>query len=448
MKITRPLWAKGIFMSPQHFQQQGLWNSYCDKQIAHIASPDPWGVQAVAFDKQALSVERLQVNALTLCLPDGTWIDTDIADLLPPARSLDDVPKHVGAVTVSVGLPLFDSQGINSIEDGQKPVRPRRFFREYLRVADLHGEAIEEISVERHVLTLLFESEPHDDYITCPIGRFVRNTQGRFEPDVDYVPPCLRLSASHRLVARVQRLSEILAAKSASLARRRKERSDHIADYAVADVSLFWLLHSVNTTWPELNRLCRAPDQHPERLYAVLARLAGSLLTFSMSETLQSIPSYDHYEPEFVFAKLEALIRTLLDTVVPSSVVPITLDRPRSTAWSGLFKDPRLAENTDYYIAVRAAMPAHELLEQFPRLCKIGAPDDVQHIVNSALPGLPLRAVSRLPAAIPIRIENHYFALDVTHPAFKRMVEAKACQIYVPTSIPDVSIELYAVLPA
>ncbi|QAU23558.1 type VI secretion system baseplate subunit TssK [Dyella sp. M7H15-1] len=448
MKITRPLWAKGIFMSPQHFQQQGLWNSLCDEQVARIASPDPWGVQGVAFDKQALSVERVQVSALTVRLPDGTWIDTDIVDRLPPARNLHDVPKDVDAVDVLVGLPLIDPQGSNCIEDGQKPARPRRFVGEYLHVADLHGDGKDEISVERHALALLFHFEQHDDYVTCPVGRFVRNTQGRFEADAAFVPPCLVLSANDHLTARMQRLSEILAAKSASLAQRRKERSDKIADYAVADVSLFWLLHSVNTTWPALARLAQAPDQHPERLYAVLASLAGSLLTFSMTDTLQSIPSYDHRAPETVFAKLEALIRTLLDTVIPSSVVPITLDRPRATSWAGQFNDPRLVENTDYYLAVRASMPAHELLEIFPRLCKIGAPDDVQHIVNSALPGIPLRPASRLPAAIPVRIENHYFALDSAHPAFKRMTAAHACQIYVPTSIPDASLELYAVLPA
>ena len=447
MKITRPLWAKGIFMSPQHFQQQGLWNSLCDQQVARMASPDPWGVHGVAFDRHALSAERLQASTVNVRLPDGTWIDTDTADRLPPARSLTDVPKRVDAVVVSVGLPLLDPQGGNYVEEGDKPARPRRFVREYLHVADLQGEGKDEVSVERHALALLFDFETHDGYVTCPIGRFVRNTQGRFEVDAEYVPPCLVLSANDRLTARLQRLSEILAAKSTSLAQRRKERSDQIADYAVADVALFWLLHSVNTTWPALARLAQAPDQHPERLYAVLAGLAGSLLTFSMTETLQSIPSYDHRAPEPVFAKLESLIRTLLDTVIPSSVVPIALDRPRATLWSGQFNDPRLVENVDYYLAVRAAMPAHELLELFPRLCKVGAPDDVQQIVNSALPGIPLRAVSRLPAAIPVRIESHYFALDGTHTAFERMTAAHACQIYLPASMPEVSLELYAVLP-
>ncbi|WP_177315600.1 type VI secretion system baseplate subunit TssK, partial [Burkholderia ubonensis] len=59
-----------------------------------------------------------------------------------------------------------------------------------------------------------------------------------------------------------------------------------------------------------------------------------------------------------------------------------------------------------------------------------------------------LRPMSRLPAAIPVRIENQYFALDSNDAAFKRMIDAHACQIYVPASIPEASLELYAVLPS
>ncbi|WP_025601480.1 type VI secretion system baseplate subunit TssK [Burkholderia sp. WSM2230] len=447
MKITRPLWAQGIFMTPQHFQQQALWERYADERIARIGSPDPWGVTTVAFDTQALSIDRLQLESLDLRLPDGTLFDTESADRLPSPRDLSEVPAHTEAVIVLAALPVIDPQGGNCIEAGEKPARPRRFTREFLQVADLNGEGKEEISVERHSLALLFDFEEPAGYVTCPIGRIVRNAQGRFEIDAAFVPPCLVLSASGQLTSRMNRLSEILSAKSASLAVRRRERSDQIADYAVADVSLFWLLHSVNSTWPDLARLCQAPDQHPERLYGVLARLAGSLLTFSTTETLRAIPPYAHRAPEPVFAELESLIRTLLDTVIPSRVVPIALERIRDTAWLGKINDERLVEGADYYLSVRSGLPAHALLEQLPRLCKAGAPDEVEQIVNSALSGIPLRSMSRLPAAIPVRIENQYFALDGAHPAFKRMVDARACQFYVPASMPDVSLELYAVLP-
>jgi type VI secretion system protein ImpJ len=434
-------------MTPQHFQQQALWDRYADERIARIGSTDPWGVSRVAFDTLALSINRLQLAALDLRLPDGTFIDTESADRLPPARDLADVPAQTESVIVLAALPLIDPQGGNCIEAGDRPARPRRFTREYLQVADLNGDGKEEISVERHTLALLFDFEEPGDYVTCPIGRFVRNAQGRFELDGAFVPPCLVLSASAQLTSRMNRLSEILSAKSASLAVRRRERSDQIADYAVADVSLFWLLHSVNSTWPDLARLCQAPGQHPERLYGVLARLAGSLLTFSTTETLQAIPAYVHHAPEPVFAELESLIRTLLDTVIPSRVVPIVLERIRGTAWIGKIKDERLVEGADYYLSVQSGLPAHALLDQLPRLCKAGAPDEVEQIVNSALSGIPLRAMSRVPAAIPVRIENQYFALDSAHPAFKRMVDARACQFYIPASMPDVSLELYAVLP-
>jgi type VI secretion system protein ImpJ len=447
MKITRPLWAKGIFMTPQHFQQQALWDQHAGERVAHIASPDPWGVRRVVFDNQAFGINRVQLESLDVRLPDGALIDTQIADRLPGARQLSDVPAQVDSVVVLIGLPLLSAQGGNCIEDGEKPARPRRFVREYLQVMDINGEGEEEISVERHALALLFDFEKPDNYVSCPIGRLTRNAQGQFEIDSTFVPPCLFLSANERLLERMKRLSEILSAKSASLAVRRRERSDQIADYAVADVSLFWLLHSVNSTWPDLARLCAAPNQHPERLYSVLARLAGSLLTFSTTESLQAIPSYDHLCPEPVFAELESLIRSLLDTVIPSRVVPVALEKLRPTVWAGKINDERLADGADYYLSVQSSLPAHELLEQLPRLCKAGAPDEVGQIVNSALPGIPLRAMSRLPAAVPIRIENQYFALDSAHPAFKRMVAARGCQFYVPASIPDVALELYAVLP-
>jgi type VI secretion system protein ImpJ len=69
--------------------------------------------------------------------------------------------------------------------------------------------------------------------------------------------------------------------------------------------------------------------------------VAGSLLTFSTTETLQAIPAYDHHAPEPMFAELESLIRVLLDTVIPSRVVPIALERPKHTMWAGKINDER-----------------------------------------------------------------------------------------------------------
>ncbi|AIY41478.1 Uncharacterized protein ImpJ/VasE [Collimonas arenae] len=408
---------------------------------------EPWGVVDVQIDEETLSAGRLKLSSLKVRLPDSTVIDTSVADALPPARDLArDIPADKQSAVVVAALPLLNAEGGNCRYDDEKLARPRRYFREFVKTPDLFGEGVEELAVQRHAVHLLFDFETQADNMVCPIARIVRNVSGQFEVDRTYVPPCLLLSAHQRHTERVARLTDILLAKSTALSSRRRERVDQIAEFGVADVSLFWLLHCINTHWPDLSFLVSHPNQPPEKLYALLARLAGALMTFSTATTLTSLPAYDHNQQEQVFSKLEALIRELLDAIIPSRVIPIGLTQKSPTIWSGQFLDERLLKGADYYLSVQAGLPALQLIEHIPKLCKIGSPDDIGHIVNAALAGIPLRAVQRVPAAIPVRLENQYFALDSTDPAHARMLAARACQIYLPSSLRDASLELFAVL--
>ena len=148
-----------------------------------------------------------------------------------------------------------------------------------------------------------------------------------------------------------------------------------------------------------------------------------------------------------VLAKLETPIRDLLDAIIPSRVVAIGLSSKSPTTWSGQIHDERLTNSAvDWYLSINSSIDAFDLVGQFPRLCKVGAPDEVDHIVNAALPGIALKAVQRAPTAIPVRLDNLYFALDSNSPALARMLAARACQVCLPVSIADASVELYAVL--
>ncbi|NML32730.1 type VI secretion system baseplate subunit TssK [Paraburkholderia antibiotica] len=447
MRTYKPLWQDGTVLSPHHFQQQGLWWQFAQQQFVPLAVAEPWGVLDVRLDEELLLNGRVKLAGLKLRFGDGTPIDTSIADVLPPARDLArDVGSHVQNVIVYVGLPLFDALGNNCRADEETVSRPRRYFREFVEVPDLLGTMDAELAVERHSLQLLFDFESHADYIVCPILRLVRGQRGVFEVDHDWVPPCLALSGHRRHEERVSRIADILHAKSMALAARRSERIDDVAEFGVADVSLYWLLHCLNTQWPELRFLASHPYQPPERLYHVLAQLTGALMTFSTRVNLAEIPAYEHERQDEVFSKLEDLIRELLNAVIPSRVVPIGLLKKGPTYWSGHIHDDRLLDGADWYLSVNASMPAFQLAEVIPRLCKIGAPDDIAHIVNSALPAVPLHAVQRVPAAIPVRLENQYFALDSKDPVFAAMLAARTCQIYLPANVSDASLELYAVL--
>ncbi|RQZ36482.1 type VI secretion system baseplate subunit TssK [Burkholderia sp. Bp9090] len=448
MRIEKPLWHEGLILTQQHFQQQDRWHGFALQQLASAIAVSPWGTLNVDVDEEALASGRLKLTRLQLRFPDGTPVDTTVADALPPARDLvGEIPADTQTVDVLAALALPDANGSNCRFDETSLARPRRAYREFVKVTDLNGTAETEIAVERHAVRLLYGYESHADDTACAIARLTRTTSGQFQIDRGYVPPCLSLSGHPLHIERIRRLADILAAKSALLGARRSERIEQVAEYGVADVQLFWLLHCIHQAWPQLRFLASHPAQPTDRLYQVLAQLAGSLTTFSTRVSLTDIPPYDHAAAHEVFATLESLIRDLLDAIIPSRVVSIGLSHTTPTTWSGQFRDERIVEDAaDWYLSVSAALPAFELVEQFSRLCKIGAPDDVEHIVNSAVAGIPLRAVQRVPGAIPVRLDNHYFALDAHDAAHERMLAARACQIYLPASIPDASIELYAVL--
>lgn len=128
----------------------------------------------------------------------------------------------------------------------------------------------------------------------------------------------------------------------------------------------------------------------------------------------------------------------------------LSVDVDEEALTTGRLKLTRLKlcfpDGTPIDTGVTDALPALEITEQIPHLCKIGAPDDIEHIINSALLGIPLKPVARVPAAIPVRLDNQYFALDANSPLHARMMAARACQIYLPASVAEASLELYAVL--
>ncbi|GAB5095812.1 type VI secretion system baseplate subunit TssK [Caballeronia sp. HLA56] len=450
MRIEKPLWHEGLILTQQHFQQQDRWNEFALRQVATAALAQPWGTLAVEVDEDALASGRFKLTRLKLRFPDGTPIDTTLAQALPPPRDLlEGVGANRQSVTVLAALALPDANGSNCRMDETALTRPRRSYREFVKVVDLNGSDEAEIAAERHALRLLFDFEPHADDTVCAIARLSRSTSGQFQLVSQYVPPCLTLGAHALHMERINRLTDILLAKSLALGARRSERVDQVTEYGVADVQLFWLLHCIHAAWPKLRFLASNPNQPPERLYAIIAELASALMTFSTGSQLTDIPLYDHARADEVFTELEALIRQLLDAIIPSRVVSIGLSRDNATTWSGKIMDERIASDAaDWYLSVNSSLPAFELVERIPRLCKIGAPDDVEHIVNSALAGIALKPVQRVPSAIPVRLDNHYFALDAASPAHARLLAARACQIYLPSSVPDAALELYAVLRA
>lgn len=83
MKIYRPLWSDGAFLAPQQFQQQSRWDAFVAETVAHMTLAHPWGVIEATFDTGSLALSRLNALRLAVRFPDGTLVDTELADNPP-----------------------------------------------------------------------------------------------------------------------------------------------------------------------------------------------------------------------------------------------------------------------------------------------------------------------------------------------------------------------------
>lgn len=444
MKTEQPLWGRGVMVSPQHFQQQAAYAAWSAESIAQLSLNHPWGVIKATFEPEMLRLGRLQAHHLHLRFQDGVLIDTDNADSLPAALSLQN---RTGITGVVLALPLLRANGGNCLSPDEVADRPVRFRQRWHDVRNTFGEDSRQIAVMQPELSLRFADQDNSDYLTCPVARLIQDSQGNWTLDDTFLPPLLRVESSRWLMTQLEQLMIQLRARLFRLMAMRRESNERMADFAVADVSLFWLLNALNSAEPVLGQFLRFPQSPAERLYPELARLAGSLLTFSLEHQVSVIPVYQHAQLNAVFPPLFDLLTELLEASLPSRVVPVELTHDkRLRQWQARLQDPRLREGADYYLSVRSPIPAAQLQEQFPLQCKVGSPEFVTSLVNTSRQGIPLRALRHVPAAIPLRLENQYFSLDLSHPAAQEMLESGSCMFYTPGMLGEPELELYAVL--
>ncbi len=445
-KAHRILWGEGVFLRPQHFQQQDLHMDTRLRQCMGLVHAHPWGIRAVDVDRDILATGVVRLNRLEVAFQDGTFLDAPHGEPLPLARNLNDIPNLGVEVLVYACLPLLNGYGGNCGEPGEATHRPVRYLTERIQAPDLYTAALEsEIAALKVNVRLLMDVENRDGNLSVPLLRLLKSPTGVWSVDDAYIPPLLEIQGAPPVQAMLRRLVDILLIKSQALTASHRERVKSIVEYGTSDIASFWLLHTVNRNFPLLNHLLQFPQAHPEEIYKDLAQLAGELITFSSSLGLNDIPPYKHEGLTETFQRFDTLIRQLLETVISSRYAVIPLVSTRPSFFVGRLESDHLTENTDYYLSVSSEHPAAQIIEAIPLKLKIGSPDDVEKILNSAMAGVRLNHVTQTPAAVPVRIGNHYFELDPHGTIYDRMIKSRSVCIYAPKVLPEMKFELIAV---
>jgi type VI secretion system protein ImpJ len=227
----------------------------------------------------------------------------------------------------------------------------------------------------------------------------------------------------------------------------RRQKNLSLADFGASDIANFWLLYTINSHFPEFQHLFETRRGCPERLFEAMLSLAGCLTTFSNKIHPRDLPLYDHDNLSQCFTQLDEIVRTLLETVVPTNCISLPLKLVQPSIYATALADDKYLAGTRMYLAISAGMNEGELIAKTPYLVKVCSASHIEHLVRQALPGVGLTHVPKPPGSIPVKLNYQYFSLNQSGVVWEAIGRARNLAAYVPGDLPAPQLELVILLP-
>ena len=448
MKQLQPvIWTKGTFLTPQHLQVQDRFLEDALQFRLQALKYCAWGFSELVIDQQKLAAGQFAISRASGIFPDGLLFDIPDADPAPASKALIEAFEP-GAKSLDIYLtvPDYRQRGLN-VAVGQKE-SGARYVAEVATFRDENtGNAEKPVQVARKNLRFMVEGENREGNSSLRIANVEKAEGDTFRLNPRFVPPLLDIRASEYVQGVLRGLIEVLAARSSQLSGTRRQKNQSLADFTASDIANFWLLYTVNSSFPIFSHLFEAKQGHPEELYSAMVELAGSLTTFSSKVRPRDLPLYDHDNIGQVFADLDEKLRSLLQTVVPTNLVSLPLKLVQPSIYATALADEKYLADTKMYLAVSVEANEGFVIQKVPQIVKVCSATHIDHLVKQALPGIDLKHLPNPPSAIPVKLKYQYFSLNQSGPAWEAVRRARNLAAYVPEDLPKPQLELLILLP-
>ncbi|MEY4750582.1 MAG: type secretion system baseplate subunit TssK [Pseudomonadota bacterium] len=439
---NKVMWTEGMFLQPQHFQQQDRYTGrQLDARLSAV-SPWAWGLTALQVDETALLQGRVALTSARGVMPDGTVFLVTDDDPAPPAL---EVPADVRDQIVVLALPMIQRGVVESDVEAGDTAMPPRYHAIDVNVADGHAANLREapLQIGRINLRLLLARDANQGYTSLGVMRIVeRRADGRVALDPQYVPPMLHAPAHNVLDGYLGEIHGMLHQRGEAIAGRLAQPGRA----GVGEIQDFLLLQVVNRYQPLFAHLRLLPVLHAERLYDLCLGLAGELCTFRESRRPPNYPAYRHDDLAACFKSVMIDLRQSLSMVLEQTALPIDLQDRKHGVRVAIIADVQLQRSAQFVLAVNAHMPGEALRARFPTQVKIGPAERLRDLVNLQLPGVGLRPLPVAPRQIPYHAGFTYFELETRgSELWKQLETSGGLAMHIAGDFPGLALELWAI---
>jgi type VI secretion system protein ImpJ len=438
---NRVIWSEGLFLQPQHFQQQERYfERYVETRCRPLV-PHGWGFTEIEFERDFLSIGKAGLRRVAGVFPDGTPFRMPDDDPLPKPI---DIGSDVRDQVLYLAVPLRRSGELEADRDAGADELVRHDVRavQARNAASSGGDpALLEVGALR--TRLLLANDVTQAYACVPLAHVVEcRADQQVVLDESFIPTVLHVRTAGRLQSFSTELLGLLHPRGEALAGRVAATGRG----AAAEFADFLMLQAIKRYEPLLAHYAESGELHPESLYQICVTVAGELSTFTTtSKRPPKLPAYRHDHLRESFDPVIAALRESLSKVLTQSAVSIPIEPKKFGISVAVVGDRSLYTSAVFILGARAELPSEELRRRFPAQLKIGPVEKISDLVRLQLPGVPVHAVPVAPRQIPYHAGFAYFELDQTDALWDQLKNSGGVGLHVAGEFPGLVLEFWAI---
>ncbi|ASI96964.1 type VI secretion system baseplate subunit TssK [Vibrio parahaemolyticus] len=437
MDNNKVVWSEGMFLSPQHFQQQERYVEHFTREFAGQISPNAYGLTSLELDRSMLNIGKVSVRRAKGIFPDGTPFEIEQALVL-------DVPKNTSHKKVYLALPVSRPGTIDVGEDA----RLRHSSQEH-PVYDTSREHSDPVQLELATLNiqLRLEGDELKDFVLISVAEISEHkSEGVVVLNQAFVPQCLQFAVSSYLTDNVADLFAQVQYRSRAIHTRLQAESSS-KSYQSLMRDYLWL--QVLGAWmPKLEQWNLDGSLLTRHLYLECVSMAGQMQGLE-GKMPKSFPAWNQDALYSIFSTVFSELLVLLREVQIDNVSTLNWDKQLFVSrrlLRTLVDDRSLYNQGRFVLAVSSSIGATRLSEEFPRAAKLAGNSDIAGLVRNALSGVPLRHLPYAPSELKSLNDAAYFEIDTKSELWQALIKRdEAIALHIDERIDDIHVDFHVI---
>lgn len=239
MQDNKVIWLEGMFLQPQHFQQQDRYFENLIHSKIQSLEKNGWGFSELQVDTQLLSIGKISVSLAKGYFQDGTAFDIPEKDSLPVPYN---IPEGINNNILYLAIP--NKQQHAEVGDATA----KELFRYQVQTAEIvdcvagsHPTA--ELQLGKLACRILSE---HDDRSAFHCLQFSKVLESRSNQhisfDKNFLPHCIEVRAAAHLSQIITEVHGLLNHRAEMLAGRLTD-TQHAGTAEIVDFMLLQLIN-------------------------------------------------------------------------------------------------------------------------------------------------------------------------------------------------------------